>query len=142
LTLHKSKAQQDGEKANNTNTLDAFLPTDLELEEMSHDSKYTTFAKQSKDLSLIGKVNKFKVISSDENKQYYMVKSVDMDKKSKNFVAILPKCMVTNFAQIVKPDLSETTFSGLTLEIYRNQFAVISAQPDLISLRSEIPHKD
>lgn len=49
-----------------------------------------------------------------------MVKSVDADKKSKNFVAILPKCLVTNFSSIVSPDLSDKTFLGLTLEIFRD----------------------
>jgi len=57
--------------------------------------------KASKDASLVGNVNRFRILESDENQPFYLVKSVDAVKKSKNFLAILPKCLVTNHPQAI-----------------------------------------
>lgn len=53
--------------------------------------------KASKDKSLVGKVHKFRVVDIQEDKKYVVVKSTDAEKKSKNFIAILPRCLITNF---------------------------------------------
>jgi len=41
-------------------------------------------------------VRKFRVLEDDESKPYIIVKSTDAEKKSKNFIGILPRCLVTN----------------------------------------------
>jgi len=65
------------------------------------DSRFSTMMKASKDAGLVGQVHSFRVIECDEAKPYYIVKSTDAEKKSKNFVALLPKCMVSNFSDFL-----------------------------------------
>jgi hypothetical protein len=52
--------------------------------------------KASKNAELLGNVNQFRILETDEDLPYHIVKSVDAVKKSKNFLAILPKCLITN----------------------------------------------
>lgn len=95
--------------------------------------------KSSKDAGLVGKVNQFRILESDENEPYHIVKSVDAVKKSKNFVAILPKCLITNHPEAISQSLSsELTYEGIVLDLLHAQIPVISLQPELIQLKDEI----
>ena len=62
--------------------------------------------KASKDKNLVGRVHKFRVLESQDNSNYMVVKSTDAEKKSKNFLAILPRCLVTNSAPTISNQLS------------------------------------
>ena len=88
------------------------------MEEILEDSRYETMVKATKDKSLVGKVNQFRVLESDENLPYHIVKSVDAAKKSKNFLAILPKCLITNHSHTISQSLSpEQTYEGIVLDL-------------------------
>jgi len=52
--------------------------------------------KASKSAELLGNVNEFRILETDENLPYHIVKSTDAAKKSKNFLAIVPNCLITN----------------------------------------------
>jgi len=95
--------------------------------------------KSSKNAELIGKVNQFRVLETDENLPYHIVKSTDADKKSKNFLAILPKCLITNHPETIGLTLSnEITYEGIVLDLLHAQIPVVSIQPELIALKDEI----
>jgi len=99
-------------------------------------------AKASRDKNLVGKVHKFRVLEDVESKKYMVVKSTDAEKKSKNFVAILPRCLVTNFSPTISNQLSsELTYEGLVLEILYSSIPVISLQPELVALKDDILKK-
>ena len=69
---------------------------------------------------------------------------MDAEKKSKNIIAILPKALVSKFF-IHSLTIEECIFEGLILEFlsadYLEELAlpVISAQNDLLALKSQIP---
>jgi len=95
--------------------------------------------KSSKNAELIGKVNQFRILETDENLPYHIVKSTDADKKSKNFLAILPKCLITNHPETIGLTLSnEITYEGIVLDLLHAQIPVVSIQPELIALKDEI----
>jgi len=78
-------------------------------------------------------------LESDENLPYHIVKSTDAAKKSKNFLALLPKCLITNHPQAVSQSLSdELTYEGIVLDLLHAQIPVISLQPELIALKDDI----
>lgn len=83
----------------------------------------------------------FRLVDEDANTPYFVVKSVDSAKKSKNIVAILPKCLLSSFSETSSPQALGETFEGLVLEIYRDLIPIISTQPELIALKDEIPTK-
>jgi hypothetical protein len=68
------------------------LPNDEEFEGILKNDKFSTMIKSTKDPFLIGSVNQFRVV--EENDRYCIVKSLDAVKKSKNYIAILPKCFI------------------------------------------------
>ena len=71
------------------------------------------------------------------------MKSTDAVKKSKNFVAILPKCLITNHPDAISQVLSsELTYEGIVLDLLHAQIPVISLQPELIALKDEIINKN
>jgi len=95
--------------------------------------------KASKNAELLGNVNQFRILETDEDLPYHIVKSVDAVKKSKNFLAILPKCLITNHPEAIGQTLSsELTYEGLVLDLLHAQIPVISLQPELIALKDEI----
>ena len=95
--------------------------------------------KSSKNAELIGKVNQFRILETYENLPYHIVKSTDADKKSKNFLAILPKCLITNHPETIGLTLSnEITYEGIVLDLLHAQIPVVSIQPELIALKDEI----
>ena len=98
-------------------------------------------AKASKSHDLIGEVKTFRIVDDDSNGPYFVVKSVDSTKKSKNIVAILPKCLVSSYTEAQAAEFLGETFEGLVLEIYNDSVPIISAQPELIALKNEIPTK-
>ncbi len=110
LTLNKAKAKElrkevresKPEKGNKTteetgetlpNTIEGYFPTVEEVEEIK--DKFKSIIKISQDKANLGKVLNFRVIESKP--LYYIVKSLDAEKKSKNIVAILPKALTGKF---------------------------------------------
>lgn len=92
-----------------------------------------------KDKSLVGQVFQFRLLDSEEDQKYYVMKSLNASKKSKNFVALLPKCLVSNFDGSLNMNISsEQTLKGLVLEIYRNSLPIVTLQPELISLKDSL----
>lgn len=132
LTLSKKKAKADDAAQNvdqpgTAKALDGgLMPNAEEVEAILDDSKYSLMAKASRDSGLVGNVNQFRILEQDENKSYVIVKSVDAVKKSKNFVAILPRCLIKNHQAIETKLSSEETYEGLVLEILYSQIPVIS----------------
>jgi hypothetical protein len=98
--------------------------------------------KSSQDAGLVGQVNEFRILEADESLPYHIVKSTDASKKSKNFIAILPKCLITNHPESINQTLSsELTYQGLVLDLLRGQIPVISIQPELIALKDQLIDK-
>ena len=112
LTLDKAKAKelrQEVEKANpqksakkkegqeeekgQLNKLEDFFPNENDVKEIQ--DKYKSLIKTSQDRSNLGKVMQFRVAEAKET--YFIVKSLDAEKKSKNIIAILPKALVGKF---------------------------------------------
>jgi ribosomal protein S1 len=129
LSKKKAKAESDKNKIDETThqTIEShFLPTDEVVEQMVSEGKYATALKASRDEGLVGKVNRFRIIESFET--YHVVRSTDAEKKSKNFIGLLPKCLVSNFSDILNLQLTnESQFSGVVMEIFRDSFPIISA---------------
>lgn len=72
---------------------------------------------------------------------YFICKSLDADKKSKNIIAILPKALVGKFF-IHSLTIEECIFEALVLDYLPTELAdlpLISAQNDLRLLKSQIP---
>jgi len=72
---------------------------------------------------------------------YFICKSLDADKKSKNIIAILPKALVGKFF-IHSLTIEECIFEALVLDYLSTELAdlpLISAQNDLRLLKSQIP---
>ena len=148
MTLSKKKAKADAEEGGDAgktaaNTLEAgYLPKEQEVDTLLENPKYSTMIKASKDKNLVGRVHKFRVLESQDNSNYMVVKSTDAEKKSKNFIAILPRCLVTNFSPTISNQLSsEEVYEGLVLELLFGQIPVISLQPELIALKDDILKK-
>lgn len=77
----------------------------------------------------------------ETHETFFICKSLDADKKSKNIIAILPKALVSKFF-IHSLTIEECIFEALVLEFLPSEFAdlpLISAQNDLLLLRSQIP---
>jgi len=58
----------------------------------------------------------FRIIENDLNKKYIILKTTDAEKSSKNFIAILPRCLIES--NILKKDkiLNENeTYEGIIL---------------------------
>jgi len=55
-------------------------------------------------------VYRFRVLDDDENKPFILVKSLDAAKKSKNFIGILPRCLVTNHPSSINLSLDNPEF--------------------------------
>ena len=146
LTLSKKKAkavnEDDAGQAaeEGLSTLDSkYFPSEEQIEMLLENERYSAMAKATKDVGLVGKVNQFRILDTDESKPYHIVKSVDAAKKSKNFLAILPKCLITNHPQAISQNLSdELTYEGIVLELLHTQIPVISFQPELIALKDDI----
>jgi thiol-disulfide isomerase/thioredoxin len=147
LTMSKKKAKATGDDVSKDHykTLENnFLPNEEEMEQILSNTKYSTMLKQSRDSELVGQVLTFRLLESpeDEERGFYIVKSLDAEKKSKNFIGLLPKCLVSNFACFSSSLInSSSTFKGLIIEIFRDNLPVVSIQPDLIALKSEIADK-
>jgi hypothetical protein len=87
-------------------------------------------------------VFRFRIIDCSEERTFYIAKSTDAERKSKNFIALIPKCLVSSFSDFLSvPINTETTFRGLVLEIFKDQVPVVSVQPELIELKSQVPTK-
>lgn len=84
-----------------------FLPDEQVLESIVTNSKFGTMIKPSKEQSLVGQVFVFRRIeqAEDETRGFFIVKSMDAAKKSKNFIALLPKCLVANNSKFEKAEL-------------------------------------
>ena len=114
LTMSKKKAKAEDEDTGSAETIEsAFMPNDEQLEALLSNDKYSTMMKATKDPALLTQVNQFRVV--EEDSKYYVVKSLDAVKKSKNFIAILPKCLC-GYQNLSNPDAS---FKGLILDQYR-----------------------
>ena len=87
-------------------------------------------------------MHKFRVLENDESKPCIIVKSIDAEKKSKNFIGILPRCLVTNHPSINLPlNNPEFISQGIILELLHQQIPVISFQPELVLLKDQILRK-
>jgi len=144
LTMSKKKGAEAAEgstvRTDKHVTLDAnFLPSDLAMDEIMADAKYGTLLKASREPALVGEVFTFRLLETDPEASFFMVKSLDASKKSKNFIALLPKCLLTSFGDFFKPSLEGTEFKGLVLEIFRDSLPVVSIQSELIQLAADIP---
>ena len=82
------------------------------------------------------------MLEDDESKNYCIMKCVDPEKKSKAFIAILPRCLMSNNPGLsLNISQSDFTCKGLILEIYKKSLPVISMQPELIYLKDDILKK-
>ena len=115
------------------------LPKDEELAALKE--KYKPFSKSSNDDSNVGKVMQFRVLEQDKE-EYLVCKSIDQAKKSQNIVALLPKALI-NKHHLPSFAFESFTFDGIVLEILEDmQFPLISAQIDLVALKSSIPRSN
>jgi predicted RNA-binding protein with RPS1 domain len=138
LTLSKKKAKADKEddKEDQSMTLESsFLPNDEELEKIVSNEKYSTMIKSTRDPTLVGQVNLFRILNEHDN--FYVLKSLDASKKSKNFIGLLPKCFISS-QNVSHPDF---TCKGLILDQFRGQIPIVSIQPELIELKEEMTLK-
>ena len=76
--------------------------------------KYKSLIKISQDRSNMGKVFQFRLMETTDN--YFICKSLDAEKKSKNIVATLPKVLVNKFF-IHSLTLEDSVFDGFVLEL-------------------------
>ena len=143
LTLSKKKATAEGaDPAASTaekQALDSFLPGDQEIEELFSEDRFTTMAKASRSQDLVGQVHKFRLVASgNEDKKYFLLKSTDAVKKSKNFVAVLPRCLVPAGVSLKESQEVE----GLVLQMIggggSQQVPLVSVQRELVLLKDEI----
>lgn len=74
----------------------------------------------------------------DTTDNYFTVKSIDAEKKSKNIVATLPKALAGKYF-LNTLTLEDQIFEGIVLEIQDDALPIISVQHDLISLRESVP---
>jgi hypothetical protein len=86
--------------------------------------KYKSLIKISQDRANIGKVFQFRVVETASG--YFLCKSLNADKKSKNFVAVLPKALVNKFF-LNSLTLEDHVFDGLVLEIQEDALPILSA---------------
>ena len=124
LTLSKKKVKdtqssvKEGELESIENT---FLPSEHALESLLAENRFSTMIKSSKEQALVGKVFHFRIIDCSDERSFYIAKSTDAEKKSKNFLALVPKCLVSSFSDFLSlPISTDTTFRGLVLEIFRD----------------------
>lgn len=149
LTLSKKKARAEvkdeskNDKASSKNLDSYYLPNEEQLEEILNNEKFSSLLKTSRDKDLVTKTHQFRVLEDDESKNYCIVKCVDPEKKSKAFIAILPRCLMSNNPGL-SLSISESDFTckGLILEIYKKSLPVISIQPELIYLKDDILKKE
>jgi hypothetical protein len=113
----------------------SFLPNDEELEKIVSNEKYSTMIKSTRDPALVGQVNLFRILHEHDN--FFVLKSLDASKKSKNFIGLLPKCFISS-QNVSHPDF---TCKGLILDQFRGQVPIISIQPELIELKEEMTLK-
>ena len=149
LTMSKKKARaeikDDGktDEASSKSMDNSFLPTEEQLEDILGNEKYASLLKASKDKALVEKTHQFRILEDDEAKSYCILKCIDPEKKSKTFIGILPRCLMTN-NQGITLNISDPEFTckGLVLEIYKKALPVISIQPELINLKDHILKKE
>ena len=102
LTMSKKKARaeikDDGktDEASSKSMDNSFLPTEEQLEDILGNEKYASLLKASKDKALVEKTHQFRILEDDEAKSYCILKCIDPEKKSKTFIGILPRCLMTN----------------------------------------------
>lgn len=96
------------------------MPNDEKLEKIMSNEKYSTMLKSTKDPALVGQLNHFRIL--EEQDKFYVLKSLDASKKSKNFIGLLPKCFSSS-ENLSNPDF---TCSGLILDQFRGQIPIIS----------------
>ena len=132
----KAKLGEAGQvqESDEINNISQQFPTADELAELK--TKYKSLFKISQDHANVGKVLQFRVVEANE--RYFICKSLDAEKKSKNIVAVLPRSLVGKYF-IHTVGLEEQVFEGLVLEIQEDAFPIISVQHDLISLKESIP---
>lgn len=87
--------------------------------------KYKSLIKISQDRANIGKVFQFRVVESSFG-GFFLCKSLSAEKKSKNFVAVLPKALAHKFF-LHSLTLEDHIFQGLVLEIQEDSLPIISA---------------
>ena len=81
----------------------------------------------------------FRVTEAKEN--YYLVKSLDAEKKSKNIVGVLPKALVGKFFHN-SLTLEDCLFNGLVMEFLPEDLSslpLISAHFEHLTFASDIP---
>lgn len=117
-----TKAAEEGSEAVALTNLDQYLPNEEKIAELQE--KYKSLIKISQDKAIIGKVFQFRVVETTDN--FYICKSTDAEKKSKNIVATLPKALVNKFF-VHTLTLEDQFFEGLVLEIQEEGLPIISA---------------
>ena len=90
------------------------MPTEQEIEELG--KKYNL--RQPK----VGSTQKVRVVETRD--QFYVVKSIESEKKSKTFIGVVPKCMAAS--------VMEDVLEALVLENLQDQLPLLSCQPQLI----------
>lgn len=100
LTVSKKKASEQKESTGDQGgvSLDGQLPSEEQVAEFFGTDKYPTTLKATQDSSLVGQVRHFRLLEGEESSPYLLLKCMDAEKKSKNFLAVAPKCLLTNFA--------------------------------------------
>ena len=114
---------------------------------MFSSEKYSTTSKASQDDSLVGKVRQFRLLEGDETSAYLILKSIDAEKKSKNFIAVAPKSLLGNFQEVCPLKISDSiNMKGLVfrmLESGENKIPIVTLHQELIDLKDQAsPSKD
>lgn len=130
----KETAEEGGSSEKKITSLEQQFPNQDQIAELKE--KYKSLIAISQDRQNIGKTFQFRVMETSEN--YFIVKSIDAEKKSKNIVATLPKALVGKFF-LNTLTLEDQIFEGIVLDIQDDALPIVSVQHDLLSLKEHIP---
>ena len=103
-------------------SLEQYFPTADQISGLK--DRYKSLIKISQDKSLIGKTFQFRVVETTDN--YFICKSLDAEKRSKNVVATLPKALVSKFF-IHALSLEDHVFEGLVIDLQDDALPIISS---------------
>lgn len=101
-------------------------------------------AKASRNADLVGQVHSFRLARQvdDDQRSYAILKSTDAPKKSKNFIAVLPSCLMPkglNLKEVLE-------VQGIVLQMVGGsegqQLPLVSVQQELILLKEQIYDAD
>lgn len=135
LTLSKKKATAKNPvvEGSNDSLAEKHMPTGEELEGLK--TSYATVLKNSGS-TILNEVTTYRVCESRSN--YYVVKTLNQKKPS---VAVMPKCLASSFGIALPFDQKDFSFEAITI-CKAQDFPIVSAKPELISLKEEFTFAD